>query len=235
MQDHPQSPRGCLGRWLYVSFENSIDDLIRKQLARLAQVSVTKLRDGSIDPDTLRQAWQGFASGAGRHLYYVQGTAATSVETIRSAVVALTDRYPSTYPVVVVDFLQRLALTGPAHGVGSGLDDMRGRVGLMAQRIRDMATALDCHVWVISSTNRQAYDRDKATPGLASGRESGDIEFAADAMISIARDPEAMPDMVRNTEPLQLKVVKNRHGDTGATITIHRNRTSLHMAEATRG
>lgn len=42
-------------------------------------------------------------------------------------------------PVVVVDVLQRLTTTAAIVGRGFGLDDMRGRVGLISQRLRTLA------------------------------------------------------------------------------------------------
>lgn len=214
---------------LYVSFENSTHDLILKQIARLAGKSARLIRAGSIAPAELQGAWRAFHAGGGPRLYYLAGTATTSADTIRLAVERLKRAYPDTHPVVMIDFLQRLAIAGDAVGRGSGLDDMRGRVGTLAQRLRDMATETDCHIWAISSTNRQAYDSSKAAPTLASARESGDVEFAADAVITITpgdglRDPSA------RTEPLTVAVVKNRHGET-AKFTVHRDRTSLRIAE----
>ncbi len=221
-------------RWNHVRTRQDTDSLLYldvRWLARLAGKSARLIRAGNVSPDDddLTKARETFSAGGGQHLYYVQGNASTSVETIRAALAHLQRTYPGTLPVVMIDFLQRLAVTSDALGRGSGFDDMRGRVGLLAQRLRDLATETGAHVWAISSTNRAAYLTEKATPNLASARESGDIEFAADAVVTIAPG-EGFGDALGRTDPLEMKVVKNRHGET-ATISLQRDRTSLRIAE----
>ena len=156
------------------------------------------------------------------------GTKSTTVESVEAMLTQLRRLYPDTYAVVVVDFLQRLATSATVAGRGAGLDDMRGRVGLLSQQLRTLALETGAHIWAISSTNRAAYDTDKAKPGLASGRESGDIEFAADAVMTLA--PGNSDGLSQTTDPLMLSVVKNRHGETDS-VGITRDRLTLRMAE----
>jgi replicative DNA helicase len=105
---------------------------------------------------------------------------------------------------------------------------MRGRVGIVAQQLRELATETGAHIWAISSTNRAAYNTEKATPTLASARESGDIEFAADHVVTLA--PGKGDGLSMTTDPYELGVVKNRHGETG-TVSITRERHTLRMVE----
>lgn len=213
---------------LYVTFENAPDDLVLKQIARIAGKSAQDIRRGKIAPDDLQEAYKTFHAGAGRRLFYVAGTSTTTIETIRAALAHLQRQYPDTYPVVIVDFLQRLATTAAIVGRGSGLDDMRGRVGLISQQLRTLALDTSAHIWAISSTNRAAYNTDKATPGLASARESGDVEFAADHVITLA--PKNGETLSMTADSFVLDIVKNRHGETG-TVAITRERHTLRMAE----
>lgn len=217
---------------VYVSFENSADDLTLKQIARLAGKSANDIRRGKVPPTSLQEAYTTFHAGAGQRLFYVTGTKSTTVESVEAMLAQLRRLYPDTYPVVVVDFLQRLATSATVNGRGAGLDDMRGRVGLISQQLRTLALDTDAHIWAISSTNRAAYDSDKAKPGLASARESGDVEFAADHVLTLA--PGNSDGMSMTTDPLTLSVVKNRHGETG-TVTIARDRLTLRMAETNAG
>lgn len=213
---------------VYVSFENSADDLTLKQIARLAGKSAGEIRRGRVNPESLREAYQAFSAGAGQRLFYVTGTTGTTLESVEAGLIRLQRAYPDTYPVVVVDFLQRLAMSASIAGRGAGLDDMRGRVGLIAQQLRTLALETGSHIWAISSTNREAYNSDKAKPGLASARESGDVEFAADHVITLA--PGNSDGLSMTTDPLMLSVVKNRHGETGS-VGITRDRLTLRMAE----
>jgi replicative DNA helicase len=105
---------------------------------------------------------------------------------------------------------------------------MRGRVGIIAQQLRELANDTGSHVWAISSTNRAAYNTEKAAPTLASARESGDVEFAADHVITLASGKSDTLSMT--TDPYELGVVKNRHGETG-TVAIMRERYTLRMVE----
>src|SRR5690606_16859414 len=187
-----------------------------------------EIRRGRVSPESLQGAYQTFTAGAGQRLFYITGTAGTTLESLWAVLDQLQRSYPNTYPVVVVDFLQRLAASASVAGRGAGLDDMRGRVGLISQQLRTLALDTGAHIWAISSTNRAAYNSDKATPGLASARESGDVEFAADAVITLASGTG--DGLSQTTDPLLLSVVKNRHGETGS-VGIARDRLTLRMAE----
>ena len=213
---------------VYVSFENSADDLVLKQIARIAGKSASDIRRGLVAPADLQVAYETFQRGAGQQLFYVAGTSATSIASLRAAIAQVQRRHPETYPVVVIDFLQRLATTSMVVGRGSGLDDMRGRVGIIAQQLRELANDTGAHVWAISSTNRAAYNTEKATPTLASARESGDVEFAADHVLTLA--PGKGDGLSMTTDPFVLGVVKNRHGETGS-VSISRERYTLRMVE----
>jgi len=215
---------------VYVSFENSADDLTLKQIARIAGKSASEIRRGRVAPESLQSAYQTFHTGAGQRLFYVTGTTGTTLESVEVALEQLRRTWPATYPVVVIDFLQRLATSASITGRGAGLDDMRGRVGLISQQLRTLALETGAHIWAISSTNRAAYNSEKATPGLASARESGDIEFAADAVVTLALGKSDGLSMT--ADPLMLTVVKNRHGETGS-VGITRDRLTLRMAETT--
>lgn len=213
---------------VYLTFENAPDDLVLKQIARIAGKGSSNIRRGQVPPADLQIAYTTFQQGAGQRLFYVTGTAATSIETLRVVLAQVQERYPETYPLVVVDFLQRLATTSTVVGRGSGLDDMRGRVGIIAQQLRELATDTGAHIWAISSTNRAAYNSEKATPTLASARESGDVEFAADHVVTLA--PGKSDSLSMTTDPYELGIIKNRHGETGA-VAISRERITMRMVE----
>lgn len=214
---------------IYVSFENSRQDLLIKQIARLAGKSSRDIQRGRVAPSGLREAYETYRNQGGERIFYVEGGAATTVESIRVAVAQAQKQFPGTYPIVILDFLQRLATTSDITSKGGGLDDMRGRVGLISQQLRSLANDEQCHIWAISSTNREAYkNNDKSNLGMASGRESGDIEFAADHVITLAADKEEGLSMT--SDPFVLKVVKNRHGE-GGTVNLTRDRVTMRIAE----
>lgn len=76
-------------RWNHVRTRQDTDSLLYldvRWLARLAGKSARLIRAGNVSPDDddLTKAWETFSAGGGQHLYYVQGNASTSVETIRT-------------------------------------------------------------------------------------------------------------------------------------------------------
>lgn len=119
---------------------------------------------------------------------------------------------PQRPPLIVVDFLQ---LVGPLGGANGGKQDARERIGLVAYHLRDLARRRGVAVLVISSTARTNYgqfygekskDNDKtprvrfndATPRTiergylleGSGKESGEVEYAADSVSALLRAPD---------------------------------------------
>jgi len=215
---------------LYVTFENTREALILRQIARLAGKNVTAVERGKIDPGALAHAFRTFNDTA-RTLYYVTGTKATTVETIRRHVERLRELHPDAgYPLVIVDYLQRLARTGP---IGKS-DDARLRVGSVSQELTDLARDTGAHVWAISSTNRQAYNTDKAKPTLASAKESGDIEFDADAAITLAKPENGSLLAPHGKDELALVIMKNRHGKSGAVNVLRDWDTLAFVEQATK-
>ena len=120
---------------------------------------------------------------------------------------------PKHPPLIVVDFLQ---LVGPLGGADGGKQDARERIGLVAYHLRDLARRRGVAVLVISSTARTNYgqfygekskDSDKAprvrfndgTPRKidrgylleGSGKESGEVEYAADSVSALLQAPDS--------------------------------------------
>lgn len=129
--------------------------------------------------------------------------------------------------LVVLDFLQLVASPVGAH------EDLRERIGRAAYAGRAVARDLDAAVLLVSSTSRDNYgsldggagkDKDKVEPGktpayrlVGLGKESGEVEYAADSVMVFFRDSdrppiESPPD---RWTPLQIAVAKARaQGDT---------------------
>lgn len=212
---------------VYVSFENEPADLMRKQLARLADVSPGRLDRGTLPEsgyDAIDAAAERFAEEAAT-LYYLNGTAETTIETIRGALYYVRNQHPAGgHPVVMIDYLQQLARIAG----GGPRDDMMTRVGLISRGLTDLAKdeALRCHVWAISSMGREAYKNSNGkAPGMAAGKYSGDLEFDASAVLSLTKgEPSQARDS--NHAALLLSIVKNRYGQDG-TIELEQSLRSL--------
>lgn len=156
----------------------------------------------------------GDARGTGRGWSYAE--LAPSVRALREA-------HPEhAGPVlVVVDFLQ--LVTGPA--VNGRRPELREIIGQAAYHARMVARELNAVVLLLSATARSAYPlfQGKGAGGekgealgfgdrarfVGTGKESGEVEYAADAVLALAREPwptGATP------SPVWLAVAKMRAG-----------------------
>jgi len=142
---------------------------------------------------------------------------------IRSLAAAMRARHPTGPALIVVDFLQLVA--------ASPLDpreDLRQRIGGAAYAGRMAAREHGVSVLLVSSTARSYYpmfqgeksgdipkiDLGKGDPGrfLGTGKESGEVEYAADGVIALGRAawPSGEP-----PPPVWLGVAKARTGRAG--------------------
>ena len=215
---------------LYLSYENPPADLVRKHLTRLAQVPALDALRGKASPDKLAAAAVTYRDQVGDRLYFAAATAATDTATIRELAGRVARRHPGTGPVlIVVDYLQKLAQAKSGDGRRAGLDDLRGQVGRCVQELRDLAADLRAPVLAVATVNRQAYADGKARPGMASLKESGDLEYAADAVLLLGDETDGLDGADKGAKaippppgvrPVWLTVAKNRYGPTGAVPLI---------------
>jgi len=215
---------------LYLSYENPPADLVRKHLTRLAQVSALDALRGKASPDKLAAAAATYRDQVGDRLYFAAATAATDTATIRELAGRVARRHPGAGPMlIVVDYLQKLAQAKGGEGRRAGLDDLRGQVGRCVQELRDLAADLRAPVLAVATVNWQAYADGKARPGMASLKESGDLEYAADAVLLLGDETDGLDGADKGAKaippppgvrPVWLTVAKNRYGPTGAVPLI---------------
>jgi len=195
---------------LYVSYENSRDNLILKHLCRLAGISETQVRRGLADPVVLGVQAQAFGKEAAT-LYYTEATAGTTVEAIKGLGLQLRRRHNSDTVLVIVDYLQKMAPT-------AGFDSLRENVGKIAAQLRDLSRDLNAPVLALSSINRDGYAEGKK-PTMANLKESGDIEYGADVVMFLSEGKSDGPP-VGNGKPVNLHIEKNRGGEAGTDVPL---------------
>jgi replicative DNA helicase len=134
---------------------------------------------------------------------------------------ALREAYPAApaAPLVVLDFLQ---LVGPTDPNGRR-EELRERIGAAAYAGREAARRHGAAVLLLSSVSRESGKKlwDMATGGKLGeadpaeltglGKESGDIEFAADTVLALAREPAA-DDAPKGPTKMHLALAKVRAG-----------------------
>jgi predicted ATPase len=116
-------------------------------------------------------------------------------------------------PIVILDYLQQI----------SDQDDTgekRGSVTKVVNALRAISQIQDCALFVISSSSRAGYgkaliairEEKNARAYLSLGKESGDIEYAASALIFV--DAEVIEDDPTKWEGV-FAIAKSRHGYSG--------------------
>jgi len=81
--------------------------------------------------------------------------------------------------IVFIDHLRRIKDKG---------DNETQRLGMMTERLSDMAKELDCHVMVLAQLNREVENQNDKRPQLKDLRDSGQIEENADQVFMLYRD-----------------------------------------------
>lgn len=143
-----------------------------------------------------------------------------SASTLVPRVQALREAHPDCTgaPIVVLDFLQ---LVGPEPD--SRRDELRERVGRAAYAGRQCARQHGAAVLMLSSISRAAakelgllgkqgeLGRGDPADYVGLGKESGDIEFSADTVIALAREPKSESE-TQGPTLVHLAIAKQRAG-----------------------
>jgi replicative DNA helicase len=98
------------------------------------------------------------------------------------------------------------------------------QIGLMCQRLKQLAKDLECPVMLLSQLSRSSESK---RPNLSDLRESGDIEQHADCVMLLHRPEE--PDVNDPSDVIEVLIRKQRNGPTGDVKLLHmRDHYQLH-------
>ena len=188
-------------RVLYLALELSREDIAVRVVSSLAGLSWSAVLRGQINDGQHRQYSEACKVTAGLPLHTECGVPfGYGADTLAARAWSLKPA------LVVVDYLQVCA-----NKVG---EDPRISVGRVSYVARSIARDLGAVVLVLSSTARENYAKlvndPDCDPGdlVGLGKESGEIEYAADGVMVLARDGT---DKTRRV----LIVAKNRYGELG--------------------
>jgi replicative DNA helicase len=203
---------------LYITFENSALNLMVKAIAAQVGVSPQHIQQGMVDPGALRRAAEQWQSVAGR-LACIEGSGQLTVAQVRAKALHAMHRHRATQCLVVVDYLQ---LWAKASHELRGFASVRERVETLGTALRELAMRLNSPVLVLASQNRAQgdYGAGGGAAALDSLKESGDLEYQADAVLFLteAKKRVAMPP----ARAVDLTLAKHRQGDTGKVELIFR-------------
>ncbi len=202
---------------LYISLENDATDLARKTACRLGDVSYAAALKGKLTHQEWAAAVDKLRKLQGR-LYL--STPRTTMPTLTSLVEGIMTRSGTAPALIVVDYLQAMV---KRTAIGAEASDVRERIDRFTPELRAIGEQYGCAILAISSQNRAGY----AGGGMAAMKESGDIEYNSDAVLTLSKldDRELKArgyDITHDprTTPLKLVVEKNRQGMTGRPIPL---------------
>jgi replicative DNA helicase len=202
---------------VYVTCENSPANLMLKILCQLSGQSLENVTKGRGDVRKLEEAYRNNRTVLDR-IALVGGSSALTTEHIRIAAAQAISRHPSEEHqcLIVVDFLQTFAKLSRQF---ASLSSVREKVELAGVELRGLGVRFRSPVIAIASQNRQSgYSKPtgdikgKAIPTNAlmdSLKESGDIEYAADAILILTQSTRAAD---ADTTEIDCYIPKNRNG-----------------------
>ncbi len=208
---------------IYVTFENSSENLTLKMVCARAGVDTRKVERGTTDDAPLHEAAVQLEPAFER-MAFLDGTSTLTVSHIRANALRLMRRFSADRCLVVVDYLQLFA---KASAEMRSLTSVRERVEAIAAQLQELSKSLDSPVVAIASLKRDAsgYGGDGTkSPGLDALKESGDLEYAADVVTFLTRDTKRAEDegMSEPVSAVNWWVEKSRNDRRGKVEMVYR-------------
>ena len=197
---------------LFVSFEQSREELRVKTLSRLSGVENRDILRGRLDVTTpawkrVKEQSEAYRTSIADRVFILEADKTTTVDRIRLAALQVKRATGAGRLAVFVDYLQIVPTEEDYR-------DTRTRVDAVVSDLRRLARDLKAAVVAVSSIGRTSYD----APTLSAYKESGGIEYGADlgAVMSMDRKTKGADAVEGVTHPwfrVNLDVVKNRNGE----------------------
>jgi len=176
--------------------------------------------------EVIYQAGEAYKKDADR-LWIIEGLGNIGATKIRE-LVSEHKQHTGNSPVVIVDYLQILA---PYEKLTE-----KQSIDKTVLELKHISRDFKTPVLAISSFNRQNY---AAEANMTAFKESGGIEYSADVLIGLqlkgASDKNFDVDAAKQKKPreVELKILKNRNGETGATLDFRYNAGFNYFTEVT--
>lgn len=210
---------------LFFSLEQSSRELIYKTISFHSGLSFAEVKRCASDKENDEEKVERFLNasrkieGYGKNLYIIEG--AEDADDIREGIVRHINSTGQA-PFVIVDYLQILKGT-------PGMTDKQS-TDYGVTELKRISRQYRIPILAISSLNRGSYQRDISE---AAFKESGGIEYSSDILLGLqfsalekiktdsqatAYDHEAEKN--KATREVQIKILKNRNGISGARINF---------------
>lgn len=214
----------------YVTSENAPLDLLAKTIARRSTIEYTAVQYGwKSERDRIDAGFAEYREQPqARHIRYADATQGMILQDIAEQAERHFNAVASSTngdPVIVVDYLQRLAraedihirATTPNGALGT---DARLVATAYTERLRALACSLHCSVICLSAMSRAGGYSASADKTLNAAKESGDIEYTADTIMAIGEQVEngaALTLPEPGSFAWCVTLAKNRQGANSAT------------------
>ena len=206
---------------LFVSLEQSREELRVKTLSRLSGIENRDILRGRLDPkspgwERVKTASDKFLNSTAGRYFILEGDKTTTPEMIRLAGLQVRRATNAEALLIVVDYLQIVPTV-------EDFKDPRNRVDAVVSDLRRIARELGASIMAISSLSRRSYE----VSDISAFKESGGVEYGADlGAIMMARKDAAGKveegtsaigdgEVKRKWIGVDLAFVKNRNGERG--------------------
>lgn len=185
------------------SLEMSEDQYAQRLVASIAQVDLTKMREGAVNDSELGRIQQA-AAGLSQLNLVIQDASSVSAAEMRARLLRLKHER-GRLDLVIVDFLQRMV-------TAKKTENRQNEVSAVARELKSLAKDFNVPVIALASLSRAPEARNPPIPKMSDLRESGDIESEADLVAFVYREfyynQSAPPTHV------QFIIDKHRNGQT---------------------
>jgi replicative DNA helicase len=205
---------------VYLTTEDTMITLLAKTIARIGHINYGNVLQGHVSQQELiNQVLHDLAKHkSAEYLLYIEGNGEIleDLSTVtQQHFTHFADKAQGASGLLIVDYLQRVA-RAQMKATHNTARDLREAVTTLTENLRDLARNLNCTVIAVASQSRASgYSN---TNAITSAKESGDIEYTADVLISLTKDEQRQPPL--RCEARALSLVKNR---LGSQTTINLN------------
>lgn len=187
---------------MFFSLEMGSDQLLQRILASESRIPLNKMRSGEVSDQEMSAIHAAKDLISDMPLYF-DDRGATSVKDIRKQVKSFNDSSKDKIGLIVVDYLQLMAI--------GGKDNMVQAVTEISRGLKMLAKEFDVPVIALSQLSRSVESRG-GEPRLSDLRDSGSIEQDADIVAFL--HSESTEDNAYGEKNITFLVEKHRNGPT---------------------
>lgn len=189
---------------LFVSLEQSAEELRIKTLARLSGVNSRSITRGDYLSPLEWEKVKGACSRASRFsslAYVLEGDKDTTVDGIGACALRILREHRAETCLICIDYLQKIPVR---EKFGTAKD----KLDFLSSELRRLARRLSSPILAVSSEARSAYNKAK----MDAFKESGEIEYSAD-VAGVMTSEKDRREGGRTIRPVDLFILKNRNGE----------------------